>query len=322
MEGREKTGSSASEKSPLAPEAEAGVGLEKVFEIIDGMDVPEPEKTIAKLIALMGGNPTDVIMAGLYKKETAESERLHPRKPLPEDYTETERILHEMLIENTGAHPLDSGGIYGRPWERNREIDDFRKTPEVYVDEDVILINVFHYLRRYLERDETSERLERLLYEFAERPEKQDSSWLKIMMDFADELEDLGWTVYPPFNTYNFENFLSQELQGIVIESKKGSYIILQIHNGCDIRGGYTKPRVFKLVNPEEFDIHMCEVLAECDCKSGYIDEYGYHDFNPDSDDEDDDDEDNELGLPKDWQWDEEEERYVCRKCGKPVTFS
>lgn len=34
--------------------------------------------------------------------------------------TSTERVLIAMLTENTGRHMLDSGGAYGRNWERNR----------------------------------------------------------------------------------------------------------------------------------------------------------------------------------------------------------
>ena len=285
----------------------------KIFELIDRLDIPGLEKAIAKMITLLGGNPVDVLTAGACRKETAESERLHPRKPIPEDCTETERVIHEMLVENTGAHPLDSGAIYGRHWERNRAIRDFRETPEVYVDEDSVSINVFHYLTCYLERDGVSEVLEKLLYEFAEKPENRDSPWLRIMEDFADQFEKLGWVAYPPFNTYNFDNFLSQVLQGIVIENEKGDcYIILQIHNGCDVRGGYTRPRIFKLIDPEAFDLNMDRVAAECSCRTGYIDTDGYHDL----------DEDLDGDWPGDWQWDEENEAYICRRCGKTVKFS
>ena len=32
----------------------------------------------------------------------------------------TKEIIYGMLIENTGTHFLDSGGAYGRAWERNQ----------------------------------------------------------------------------------------------------------------------------------------------------------------------------------------------------------
>jgi hypothetical protein len=48
-------------------------------------------------------------------------------------------------------------------------------------------------------------------------------------------------------NTYNHENLLSQVLQYVYFETDDNSYVILSIHGGCDVRGGYTRPRVFEL---------------------------------------------------------------------------
>jgi hypothetical protein len=41
--------------------------------------------------------------------------------------TETQTVLLEMFQENTGAHMLDSGGAYGRNWERNQGKDLFEE---------------------------------------------------------------------------------------------------------------------------------------------------------------------------------------------------
>jgi len=285
--------------------------VKKVLEAIDQMDMPELEKTVAKMVAILGGNPTDILISGAYRQLTAEAESKYPRQPTPEDYSEVERILHEMLTENTGIHPLDSGFAYGWHWVSNRAVKDFRETPEVYVYEDVILVNVFHYLAYYLERDGVAEELERRLYEFADLPENRDLSWLGVMEEFAEELEEEGWSVYTEFNTYNFDNFLSQVLQGIVIERGEDSYIILQIHNGCDVRGGYTKPRVFRLTDPEEFFYNMDRVLVGCDCETGEIViGEGFVDFSGDR-----------MEWPEHWQWNEEKKRYVCERCGKPLEF-
>jgi len=44
----------------------------------------------------------------------------------------TKEIIYNMLTENTGRHMLDSGGAYGRNWERNqvKTIEDFENEPE------------------------------------------------------------------------------------------------------------------------------------------------------------------------------------------------
>ena len=47
---------------------------------------------------------------------------------------ETKKIIFDMLVENTGAHFLDSGGAYGRHHERNakKTFDDFNSEPEIF----------------------------------------------------------------------------------------------------------------------------------------------------------------------------------------------
>lgn len=56
-------------------------------------------------------------------------------------------------------------------------------------------------------------------------------------------------------NTYNGEDALSQVLQYVLFSGEYGDFVVLQIHGGCDVRGGYTKPRVFSFGNLTELDI-------------------------------------------------------------------
>jgi len=287
----------------------------KVFEHIDQMDVSPAAKTIAKTLVVLGANPTEFLVAAAYAEKTEEAESKYPRPEPPADYTKTERILHEMLTENTGVHPLDSGSVYGRHWERNRQVGDFRRLPVVEVDEDSVTINVFHYLRAFLQRDQISERLERRLYKYAELPENERRPWLGVMEGFVDDvLARRGWRDLGAFNTYNWKNLLSQVLQGIVVEHPKhGKYVILQIHNGCDVRGGYTKPHVFKLCEEEDGDFFflMGDYTADCGCTHAYA---NLPDWSCYSDD------DGQLdSFPEYWRWDGE--RYVCDRCGRIVEF-
>ena len=50
-----------------------------------------------------------------------------------------------------------------------------------------------------------------------------------------------------PTNTYNYENNLSQVLLFRVFVINNEPYVLLQIHGGCDVRGGYTDIKCFKL---------------------------------------------------------------------------
>jgi hypothetical protein len=189
--------------------------------------------------------------------------------------TLTQEVLISMLKENTGRHMLDSGGAYGRNWERNQE-REFLDEPigslnfSVFTDREGIAhlsldpaLNVFGWLE---ERVEFEPHLQKMFDKFAESPEFEDEYWLPIMEAFANDLGGLG--LYGdssgPFvvNTYNGEDILSQVLQFVYFEIEDsdddkiddGSYILLQIHGGCDVRGGYTDPKIFS-VSIEEYSI-------------------------------------------------------------------
>ncbi len=56
-------------------------------------------------------------------------------------------------------------------------------------------------------------------------------------------------------NTYNGENLVDQILQFTLFSNNSGEYVTLQIHGGADVRGGYTKPRVFSFGHRSEYDI-------------------------------------------------------------------
>jgi len=191
-----------------------------------------------------------------------------------------ESIIASMLKENTGTHFLDSGGAYGRHWQSN-QTKDFSKEPacQVTADEYGIEIdfNVYHYLTAYLDHDEVCQHLESKLDKFAELPENADKCWLELMEDFADQFTSYGTT-----NTYNYDNLLSQVLQYTMFsltDDEYDVYILLQIHGGCDVRGGYTKPRIFRVTERDYFIIAQSDVWARCDkCNHSWdSDDCGYH---------------------------------------------
>ena len=61
----------------------------------------------------------------------------------------TEKIIYKLLTENTGEHFLDSGGAYGRHWQRNQKksLNDFRKEKYISYDSDGYATkSLFHHL--------------------------------------------------------------------------------------------------------------------------------------------------------------------------------
>lgn len=165
----------------------------------------------------------------------------------------TEDVLADMLTENTGSHFLDSGGAYGRNWQANKDLDveTLKARPLVRVELDGdelqdLTIELFHFLNECLEYDEEMDnRLSALAEEMPD-----NAAWSIVIQAFTDELEDATglYGEGKPFtvNTYNGEDALSQIIQYTFFTLDDEEYVLLQIHGGCDARGGYTRPRVFR----------------------------------------------------------------------------
>jgi hypothetical protein len=185
-------------------------------------------------------------------------------KPQPEkELNKTELALVGMLRENTGCHILDSGGAYGRSWQRN-QARAFWNEPatslsfRAYTRKDEttgeieVTHDVYHWLRERLDYAPLMDRYWRL---FCAKEENRDKHWLELIEDFAKRLGEVTdcectspWGDGDPvvINTYNEENLLSQTLQFMCFSHDMGDFCILQIHGGCDVRGGYTRPQVFE----------------------------------------------------------------------------
>ena len=198
--------------------------------------------------------------------------------------TAVQRLVYKMLTENTGVHMCDSGGAYGRGWQRNQKktIKDFMneyeesyqfdfKYNEIYRN-----VSVFHYLSG-LDLDEVCEKFNR----------RQGADWDGELSDkesvYGVSNRAAEWLkenheveVKYTFNTYNGDSDLSQILQGSRLLIDDEMYYLIQIHNGADARGGYTDARLFKA---NEWNDGIHEYLweykhsseIEQDLRDGYI---------------------------------------------------
>jgi len=211
----------------------------------------------------------------------------------------TKEILTSMLTENTGKHMLDSGGEKGRMWQRNqgKNFDSENcSTLEISLRNDKELEisfshNIYHWLEERLEYYELGDSI---FHAWSHREANEDKYWLQCMEKFVDYLGanariEVGG-IYGegnPFtvNTYNHESLLSQTLQFIyfsvdstssLIES--GTYVLLQVHGGADVRGGYTKPRMFTVSDYDGTGI-LTDQNASIACKGDHYwdTDDGYH---------------------------------------------
>jgi hypothetical protein len=175
-----------------------------------------------------------------------------------------------MLRENTGRHALDSGDFYGRNWERNAGLTlrDFRARPEAQVraycetatgdpalDAELakrgvieLRVDAFHWLRRHVRYDA------KMNSAFHRWARDREGPWIALMCEWAEDVrggaglygEGQPWS----YNSYESEpRVLSQVIQFVLWEengAREDAYVLLQIHGGCDVRGGYTAPKAFR----------------------------------------------------------------------------
>ena len=190
-----------------------------------------------------------------------------------------ENLIASMMTENTGTHFLDSGGAYGRNWQRNKglTVDALKEMPSATLEvsirewqgkphaELIPTVNIFHKLTSgVLELDERCETFNAMpvpdwgdqLYGVSDR----GAAWL-IDQKFCWNVDE------GKFNTYNWAANLSQTLCGQFLSHDDGKYVLLQIHGGADVRGGYTDAKLFKLDDwAEEHDVYIddCDFSVEC----------------------------------------------------------
>ena len=194
--------------------------------------------------------------------------------------TSTERAIISQLTEDTGIAMCDSGGAYGRHWERNQGWK--------FIDEPVTSLsfhegfidathNVFHWLNERVEYDAV---MTRKLKNFGRRVMYADAYWPEVMEAFAGEYggdeESIG-----SVNTYNGEDLLSQTLRYYHWYNRDtcNEYAAIQIHGGCDVRGGYTAPKVYR-VSDSLFDNAHASIYCSL-CCARWESEGGYY-WSPD----------------------------------------
>jgi hypothetical protein len=184
---------------------------------------------------------------------------------------ESKQVIVDMLTENTGRHLLDSGGAYGRHWERNQAkptIEDWEATDqvrlEVWTDDDTNevkefypIISLYHWLvNHYNFTLEYREDLQTQLDKIGEdNPDQYYSDDIEMFLTQYAETNDItglygdNSRLCSSGYTYNEENSFSQDFIFHYFENEDTDerFVILQIHGGCDARGGFTAPKIFEV---------------------------------------------------------------------------
>jgi hypothetical protein len=191
-----------------------------------------------------------------------------------------EEIIANQLAENTGRHFLDSGGAYGRMWERNQArakatgqtiLESFQAESRAWWDGYGVTLSAFHWMTEHLDYDAgMTHRLQRWInlswigLAQYERGRETNScatidEWIDLHVKkkwFEPHPEFGGWT-----NTYNHENLLSQDLLFTCFAttdkhpySPDESFVAMSTHNGADARGGYSDFKIYRCDPYEMWD--------------------------------------------------------------------
>jgi len=164
-----------------------------------------------------------------------------------------------MLLENTGKHPMDSGGANGRRWQRNQFRDFESEEPitfEVNINynedgtvryRDIIpTITLYHWLMgANIEEDERAEEFNALID--SADPWCEDLAFTteqcyQKLMEWDADIDDERC-----YNTYNDGDCLDQGIQYQHLTIGDDPYVLISVHGGADVRGGYAASRLFYL---------------------------------------------------------------------------
>lgn len=157
-----------------------------------------------------------------------------------------EKLIFGMLTENTGIALMDSGGENGRAWQRNagKSLADFQNAPVATLEDEAhVSVSTFHYLT-----EQAGLSLDALCDEYNRKKVKDwESDIYGVSKAGRAWIDAHGFTVGESWNTYNGEWNGDATLQGTNLERVGSHYILLQVHGGADVRGGYTDAKLFKL---------------------------------------------------------------------------
>lgn len=190
-------------------------------------------------------------------------------------------VIKNMMCEDTGRNLLDSGDAYGRHYEENQngimtgpqKVDfwtDGEKETEL-----IPIVPLYDFLTYNLEVDGDSERLEDEFYNYIKVNNLDPYSVVDIEDTIKAIGEEYGYGKIEMINTYNYESHLSQTIQFVLFnDGYSNIYVCLQIHNGCDVRAGYTLPKIFYVEEPEYFMTGTTDAIISCGCR-----DYNYYDY-------------------------------------------
>ena len=73
-------------------------------------------------------------------------------------------------------------------------------------------------------------------------------------------------------NSFNWDSDLSQDIQYQFLYIDNACYVLIQIHNGADARGGYTSAKLFKCKYDQTINIDIITKMDQGELEELYKD--------------------------------------------------
>ena len=163
--------------------------------------------------------------------------------------TTTITNFRELARVNTGTHMMDSGGSNGRHWQQPAISERADKVTANVWDGKIEYLSVETaiHLDEHLEIDQDATERYRRWCEIYD-PENRESE-LAMMEKYAEVI--MPDAAVTSDNSYNWDSPYSQVFQFVAASDGEWYYdddalVLIQMHNGADVRGGYTQAVVAK----------------------------------------------------------------------------
>lgn len=202
------------------------------------------------------------------------------------------KIIDKILKEPIAHHLCDSGGAYGYIYERNQKEGYLKglNPVEEYTNEDKeersldVTIPVYDLLTYNCVKDDDVIQFEKKLFAAFQKHGFEPYEIYEVEEYLKNEgkrefgITETGVSSLSYTNTYNYEEYISQTLLYITFSYNDNDYLLLEVHNGCDVRSGYTYPQVFKLEDIEYFLFSLSDRFCQCECGLNNYTFYGRDD--------------------------------------------
>lgn len=189
-------------------------------------------------------------------------------------YDSAAKSLAAQFVENTGRHILDSGGAYGRRFERlaGMTVGDFMAADQVTIDEySGPSVSLFRVLVDHLQVTDTTRGFTQGFRDFVEASPVGEHYYNSAhsVADFVTGA--LRGDIVRHDNTYNFEHLADGDVQFVEFTVSGETYTAISTHNGADIRGGYSDFVVYLACDCWGYALTKCTLTCrKCDVVFAY----------------------------------------------------